>query len=77
MDGMARRGVRPLRLVHQRAHNRRPGMQPQVNRHTVRLPTDHLGRTQALAQFEGRQHRPSGMVLLRHRRPEQRQKALA
>jgi hypothetical protein len=43
----------------------------------VRLPTGCIGHTQALAQLEGRQHPPSGMVLLRHWRPKQRQEALA
>ena len=77
LEGSASRGVGPLRLVRQRAHHHRPGVEPQADRHAVRLPTDRVGHAQALAQLEGRQHRPSGMVLLRHWRPKQRQEAVA
>jgi len=51
-------------------------MQPQAHRNAVRLALDRIGCAQPLAQFEGCQHGPAGMVLLRHRRPEQRHKAL-
>ena len=77
LEGIASRGVGPLWLVRQRAHHHRPGVEPQVDRHAVRLPTHRIGYAQALAQLEGRQHRPSGMVLLCHRRPKQRHEAVA
>ena len=53
LEGVARRGVGPLRLVRQRAHHHRPGVQPQADRHAVRLPTDRVGHAQALAQIKG------------------------
>ena len=77
LEGVTRRDVGSLRLVRQRAHHHRPGMQPQANGHVVQLPTDRVRHAQALAELEGRQHGPSGMVLLCHRRPKQRQEAVA
>jgi hypothetical protein len=68
--------VRPLRVVCEVANDHGPGVQPQAHRDAVRLALDRVGRAQPLAQFEGCQHGPAGMVLLRHRRPEQRHKAL-
>jgi hypothetical protein len=52
-------------------------VEPQAERYAVRLPTDRVGHAQALAELEGRQHGLSGMILLCHWRPKQRQEALA
>jgi hypothetical protein len=61
---IATRRVEPLRVLLQRADHYRARVQPQAERHAVRLPS------QALAQLESRQHCPSGMILVCHRCPK-------
>ena len=50
---------------------------PRQSAHALRLPPERVGGVQTLTQLKGRQHRPPGMILVRHRRPKQRQEALA
>jgi hypothetical protein len=52
-------------------------VQPQAERDAVRLPSERVRCVQPLAQLEGGQHGPSGMILVCQRRPKQRQEALA
>ena len=77
MQGIASRDVGPLWLVRQRAHHHRPGVQPQAERDAVRLPAQRIRGAQTLAQLEGCEHRPAGVVFLRHGCPKHRQKARA
>ena len=76
-EGVTNRGIGPLRLIRQGAHHQWPGVQPQAEHHTAWLPPDRIRDTQTLAELEGGQYRPAGMILLRHWRPEQRQETLA
>ena len=77
MERVANRSVRQLWVVYQGADHHGPRVQSQADRDVVRLPPERVRRVQTLTQLEGRQHRPAGMVLLRHRRPKQGQEALA
>jgi hypothetical protein len=75
MEGGTRR-VGPLQRVRQRSHHHWPAVQPQTERHAGRLLPQRLEGVPALAQIEGCQHSPAGMILLRSRCPKQRQEAL-
>ena len=77
MERVANCSVGQLRVVYQGADHHGPRVQSQAERYAVRLLAKRVRRVQTLTQLEGRQHRPAGMVLLRHRRPKQGQEALA
>jgi hypothetical protein len=77
MKRIANRSVGQVWVVYQGADHHGPCMQSQAEHYAVRLLAKRIRHVQLLTQFKGRQHRPAGMVLLRHRRPEQSQEALA
>ena len=74
---VAHRRVGPLRVVPQGADDHGSRVQSQAERDALRLPLERVGGVQTLTQLKSRQHRPPGIILVRHRRPKQRQEALA